>query len=123
LQRNGPGGGGWHQMVRTVSTELPEGEHLVRRRKLAPDSAGKTEMTLDLADIKVRLGLHHFHNRWHSGKARLGVRHLGRVFPVEPSVCPAGAEIFGEIRSQIVDGEFIAMTSRGYGYAQTGKSS
>jgi hypothetical protein len=64
-------------------------------------------MTLDARDIRVRLALHHFHNRSHRGEVWLWVRHDGREFPVEQSACPQGAEIFGEIESRVVGDRFV----------------
>jgi hypothetical protein len=64
-------------------------------------------VTFDLADVRVRLALHHFHNRRHDGEVWLWVRHLGRTFPVEQSQCPKDAEVLGEIESKIVGDGFV----------------
>jgi hypothetical protein len=64
-------------------------------------------VTLDLTNVKVRLALHHFHNRSHRGEIWLWVRHEGREFPVEQSQCPKDAEVLGEIESKIVGDSFM----------------
>src|SRR5271165_5469376 len=64
-------------------------------------------MQFDLTDIGVRSALFHFHNRRHDGEVWLWVRQLGRIFPVEQSHCPEGAEVLGEIESKIVGDRFV----------------
>jgi hypothetical protein len=64
-------------------------------------------MILDKSDIRARLALHHYRNRCHRGEIWLWVRHDGREFPVEQSQCPADAEVFGEIKSDIVGSRFV----------------
>lgn len=55
----------------------------------------------------VRWMLHVYNNRRHDGEIWLAVQRRGRMFVVEQTACPGDVEVLGEVRTRMIDGEYV----------------
>jgi hypothetical protein len=64
-------------------------------------------MKFDTTNRWVRWMLYVYNNRRYDGEIWLAVRQRGRMFVVEQTACPNDAEVLGEIRTRMIDGEYV----------------
>jgi hypothetical protein len=66
------------------------------------------QMRFDMSDVRVRWQLYRYHNRSHNGEIWLALQtDKGIVLMERTGERPHGSKLLGEIRTRIVEGEFV----------------